>query len=158
MNKCNTCCKLNHNELKCKQQCPAATTTAQPPQTGSTNAISNAQFDGYVLQMSSTDELKSVPRVNVKVTLADKVATSDDGPRAVTVNALADTGASHCIISERVWKDMKCCSKHLSPSSLTLGVANSTSIDVLGVVTINPFVPLVHYTVHTLKLSFSQLV
>ena len=86
--------------------------------------------------MSSTDELKSVPRVNVKVTLADEVVTSDDGPQAVTVNALADTGASHCIISERVWKDMKCSNKHLSPSSLTLGTANSTSIDVLGVVTI----------------------
>ena len=31
---------------------------------------------------------------------------------------------------------MKCSSKHLSPFSLTLGAANSTSIDVLGVVTI----------------------
>ena len=31
---------------------------------------------------------------------------------------------------------MKCSSEHLSPSSLTLGAVNSTSIDVLGVATI----------------------
>ena len=33
------------------------------------------QYDGYTLQTSSNYVLKSVPRVNVKVTLADKVAT-----------------------------------------------------------------------------------
>ena len=66
--------------------------------------------------MSSNDDLKSVLRVSVKVTLADKGDTSNDEPRAVTVNALADTGASHCVISGKVWRDMRCSSKYLSPS------------------------------------------
>ena len=35
-----------------------------------------------------------------------------------------------------MWRDMGCDSKHLSPSSLTLGAANSTNIPMLGVVTV----------------------
>ena len=35
-----------------------------------------------------------------------------------------------------MWRDMGCNSKHLSPSSLSLGAANSTNIPMLGVATI----------------------
>ena len=43
---------------------------------------------------------------------------------------------------------MRCSSKHLPPSSLTLGAANSTSIDVLGVATVKILVvdSLAHHT------------
>merc|ERR1711895_358051 len=132
--KCKTCGKLNHHESKCRQQRTPAPSTAQPQQTGTTNLISHEQFDGYVLQTSSTEDLKSIPRVSVKVNLADH--DDKDGPRAVTVEALADTGASHCIISEKMWRDMGCNSEHLSPSNLSLRAANGPNIPVLGEATI----------------------
>ena len=101
------------------------------------NSILDAQFDSFVFMTSSTDDLKSVPRVSVKVNLVDHDNNSKDGPQAVTVKALADTGASHCIISEKMWRDMGCDSKHLSPSSFSLSAANSTNIPVLGVATVS---------------------
>ena len=115
------------------------------------NSILDAQFDSFVFMTSSTDDLKSVPRVSVKVNLVDHDNNSKDGPRAVTVKALADTGASHCIISEKMWRDMGCDSKHLSPSSLSLGAANSTNIPVLGVATVKILVVDLpaHYTTTT---------
>ena len=66
---CKNCGKANHHESQCRKQHTPTPTTAPPPQTGSTNSIS--QFDGFVFQTSSTDELKSIPRVSVKVNLAD---------------------------------------------------------------------------------------
>ena len=101
-----------------------------------------------VFQTSSAEDLKSVPRASFKVNLADHDNNSKDGPRAVTVKALAHMGASHCIISEKMWRDMGCDSKHLSPSSLTLGAANSTNIPVLGVAAVKILVvdTPAHYT------------
>ena len=110
---CKNCGKVNHHESQCRQKTAPTPTATPPPQNGSTNSIS--QFDGFIFQTSSADELKSVPRVSVKVSLQDHDISSKDGPRAVTVKALADTGASHCVISEKTWRDMRCNSEHLSP-------------------------------------------
>ena len=130
--KCKNCGKLNHHESNCRQKRPATPAPVQQTQTGSTNSVSSTQYDGFIFQASSTADLKSVPRVDVKVNITAGVGKDVDGTRAVVVRALADTGASHCIISERVWKNMGCDSGLLSPTSLTLGAANGTDINVLG--------------------------
>ena len=52
------------------------------------------------------------------------------------VNALADTGALSCVISELVWTDMECDNQQLSLSSLILGATNNTSISTLGEATV----------------------
>ena len=135
--KCKNCGKINHHESNCRQKRPATPAPAQQTQTGSTNLVSNTQYDRFIFQTTSTDDLKSVPRVDVKVNIATKVKNKTDGPQAVVVRVLADTGASHCIISEKVWRNMRCDSRLLSPTSLTLGAANGTDINVLGEAIIN---------------------
>ena len=68
---------MNHHESNCRQKRTTASATAQQLQTESMNSVSNTQYNGFVFQTSSTNNLKSIPRVNVKVNLADQDDTTD---------------------------------------------------------------------------------
>ena len=142
--KCANCGRMNHHESKCRKRAEPATTTAQPqqqpqPQPGSTNLITTSvvRNDEYILQVADVKDKKSVPRIRVTLGYAGQRNDDKAGPTStVSVNGLADTGASSCVINESVWRRMGFSNEQLSPSSMKLGAANSTNIPVLGEATV----------------------
>ena len=149
--RCNYCGIMNHVEAVCNKKrresattapatvaaaaaVPMPTAAAPPPQqTGATNMISakTADFTSFIFKAGDSRDDHTAPRMRVVVDLGHT------GTRAVTVNALADTGASRCVISEQVWLALGGRKELLSPSTVRLEAANNTSITVLGEARVN---------------------
>ena len=141
---CNKCNKFHRPKQECanhqdknsaRSPSPTATTTA------AANCVSIAQqsmeeFDGFIFNIKDKVEVDTVPRIRIQMSAneltTDSTAVSNKALKTTTVDALADSGASKCLVSESLYKKMGGTKKQLSPSMAKLKAANGSIMKVLG--------------------------